>query len=44
MKAARFTVRFTSLNAINPFEALDEDLVPPPSLLREFIGGGIYDY
>lgn len=32
------------IKAIKPFEALDEDLVPPPSLLREFIGGGIYDY
>ena len=30
--------------ALRPFEPLDEVLVPPPSLLREFIGGGIYDY
>lgn len=32
------------IKAIEPFEPLEEDLVPPPSLLREFIGGGIYDY
>ncbi len=32
------------MSAIEPFESLDEDLVPPQSLLREFIGGGIYEY
>lgn len=30
--------------AIAPFEPLDDKLVPPQSLLREFIGGGIYEY
>lgn len=26
------------------FESIDSELVPPKSLLREFIGGGIYEY
>lgn len=26
------------------FESIDPELVPPESLLREFIGGGIYEY
>ncbi len=32
------------LAAFKPFECLDPALVPPKSLLREFIGGGTYQY
>ncbi len=32
------------LSAFSAFEALDEALVPKESMLREFIGGGIYEY
>lgn len=42
------TDRYTELNSIVPslaaFEAIDPALVPPSSLLREFIGGGTYKY
>ena len=30
--------------AFDRFEAIDEQFVAPESLLREFIGGGIYKY
>ena len=40
--------RFDELRAVLPalqlFGVIDESLVPPDSLIREFIGGGIYDY
>lgn len=40
--------RFEELRAVLPaiqlFGDVDEKLVPPDSLLREFIGGGIYEY
>ena len=29
---------------LNNFEAIDPELVPRSSLLREFIGGGSYQY
>lgn len=32
------------LSALEQFEPINSSLVPPESLLREFIGGGIYDY
>lgn len=32
------------LAALPHFESVDSSLVPPESLLREFIGGGIYEY
>lgn len=34
----------TILPAFDKFEAIDEEFVAPESLLREFIGGGIYKY
>ena len=34
----------TILPAFEKFEAIDEQFVAPESLLREFIGGGIYEY
>lgn len=34
----------TILPALEQFESIDASLVPPDSLLREFIGGGIYEY
>jgi uridine kinase len=40
--------RFDELREVLPalqlFGVIDESLVPPDSLIREFIGGGIYDY
>ena len=40
--------RFEEIRAVLPalqlFGVIDESLVPPDSLIREFIGGGIYDY
>ena len=40
--------RFDELRAVLPalqlFGDIDESLVPPDSLIREFIGGGIYEY
>ena len=42
------TERFEELHALLPaleeFEEVDPELVPPESILREFIGGGIYKY
>ena len=42
------TARFAELQQIIPalalFHDVDVDLVPPESLIREFIGGGIYQY
>lgn len=42
------TPRYQELLSIVPafekFEAIDEQFVAPESLLREFIGGGIYEY
>ena len=42
------TERFEELRALLPalekFEEVDPELVPPESILREFIGGGIYKY
>jgi uridine kinase len=32
------------LNALRLFNAMDESLVAPESLLREFLGGGVYKY
>lgn len=32
------------LNCLEQFESIDPALIPPQSLLREFIGGGIYEY
>ena len=32
------------LRDIEQIESIDTSLVPPESLLREFIGGGIYEY
>jgi uridine kinase len=31
------------LDAFQLFEPIDPELVPPSSVLREFIGGGSYD-
>ena len=40
--------RFDELRAVLPalqlFGVIDESMVPPDSLIREFIGGGIYEY
>ena len=40
--------RFEELRAVLPalqlFGDIDEDLVPVDSLIREFIGGGCYEY
>ena len=40
--------RFEELRSVLPalqlFGVIDEDLVPADSLVREFIGGGIYEY
>lgn len=32
------------IHAFSYFEPIEPDLVPPASLIREFIGGGTYDY
>ena len=32
------------LPALQLFGIIDEPMVPPDSLIREFIGGGIYEY
>lgn len=32
------------LDCLEQFESIDPALIPPQSLLREFIGGGIYEY
>lgn len=32
------------LPAMRRFETVDESLIPPESMLREFIGGGVYKY
>jgi uridine kinase len=32
------------LPALMAFEEIDQIFVPPDSILREFIGGGAYDY
>lgn len=41
-------IRFEELvqmtNAFDAFEGIDPDLVPANSLIREFIGGGVYNY
>ena len=40
--------RFEELRAVLPalqlFGEIDESLVTPDALIREFIGGGIYEY
>ena len=41
---ARFEELRRVLPALQLFGAIDEDLVPEDSLIREFIGGGIYEY
>ena len=40
----RHTELSTILPALEAFESIDPALVPPTSLLREFIGGGVYKY
>ena len=32
------------IDGFQGFHPIDPELVPPASLIREFIGGGIYDY
>ena len=32
------------IHGFDHFLPIDPDLVPPASLIREFIGGGIYEY
>ncbi|MCL2392589.1 MAG: nucleoside kinase [Oscillospiraceae bacterium] len=42
--AAIFDELATLLPALNAFEEVDPGLVPPDSVIREFIGGGIFKY
>ena len=43
-KNARRTELLELIKGFEHFRAIDPSLVPPASLIREFIGGGIYDY
>jgi len=40
----RFDELHALLSALEEFSEVDPELVPPESILREFIGGGIYKY
>ena len=42
--AERYEELRSILPAFERFEAIEPDMLAPDALLREFIGGGIYEY
>ena len=42
--AERYTEIRSILPALDRFETIDPALLAPESMLREFIGGGVYSY